>query len=116
LPPRQAPNRFREYPENSHRTSRALSRSFHPIISSLARQARLLRGDTREMAQSARSPRERSRLGRKTRDYGMERRPQSSRCRVRVFRTMREVLDVARDGARTPHEMERKNGRLTVCA
>ena len=29
---------------------------------------------------------------------------------------MREALEVARDGARTPHEMERKNGRLTVCA
>jgi hypothetical protein len=27
---------------------------------------------------------------------------------------MREALEVARDGARTPHEAEEKNGRLTV--
>ena len=64
LPPRQAPNRFREYPEYSHTTSRAQMPSTHPIISSLARQARLLRGDAREIAQSACSPRGRSRLGR----------------------------------------------------
>ena len=54
--------------------------------------------------------------GGQTRDKGMERRRQSSRCRVRVFRTMREALEVARDGARTPNGKEQKNGRLTVCA
>ena len=64
LPPRQAPNRFRESPENSHTTSGALWPSFHCVFLNLARQAHLLRGDACEIAQSARSPRGRRRLER----------------------------------------------------
>ena len=87
LPPREAPNRFRECPENSHTTSRALWPSFHPIISSLALKTAPFTGGARRLRHLAGIASKQASLRRfLTSDCGMERRPQSSaRCRVWVF-------------------------------